>query len=477
MSAESIDKYIEDNAQRFEREFFDWLRIPSISTIPAHAGDVKNAAEWIVRRLSQMGLHPEMIETGAAGSAGRSTDSDVGRSTDKRHPLVYAETPAVPGAPIILIYGHYDVQPVDPLDLWITPPFEPTVRDGSVFARGATDDKGQLLTHVFAAEAVLKDMGTLPYQIKFLFEGEEEDGSGSLTEYVQTHKDKLACDCLVVSDGAMFGPGQPAITYGLRGIMAFELTLTGPNRDLHSGTFGGAVYNPAIALSQMMDDMIDENGHVRVPDFYADVVPLTERERQQFADLPLDEADFFRRIGLKSGFGEKGFTSIERRWARPTFDINGLTSGYQGEGSKTVLPCKASAKFTFRLVPNQNPAVIAKNLEAYLKSLCPPGITMQLAYQHGANGLLVSLDSVFVEAASKALEETFGCPPFYTREGGSIPIITLMSDVLEADVLLLGWGLDDDNAHAPNEKFSLAAFHNGIKAGARLLQEMARCQG
>ena len=457
MSAELITKYIDDNAQRFESEYFDWLRIPSISTDPAYADDVEKAALWIADRLTQIGLKPELIKT-------------------KRHPLVYAETPAVKGAPIILVYGHFDVQPVDPLELWETPPFEPTVRNGSVFARGATDDKGQLLSHVFAAEAVLKELGQLPYQIKFLFEGEEEDGSENITEYVKTHKDKLACDCLVVSDGSMFGPGQPAITYGLRGLMGFELTLTGPCRDLHSGTFGGAVYNPAIALSQMMNRLIDENGHVQVPDFYKDVVPLTERERKQFADLPLDEAEFFGRIGLKEGFGEKGYTSIERRWARPTFDINGLTSGYQGEGGKTVLPCKASAKFTFRLVPKQDPARIAASLETYLQSLCPLGITMKLDYPHGANGLLVSLDSMFVEAATKALEETFGCPPFYTREGGSIPIITLMSDVLEADVLLLGWGLDDDNAHAPNEKFSLDSFHKGIKAAARLLLEIAHYQ-
>ena len=454
MSAESIDQYITDNAQRFESEFFDWLRIPSVSTIPAHAGDVRKAAEWIADRLSQMGLAPELIET-------------------KRHPLVYAETPAVKGAPVLMIYGHFDVQPVDPLDLWTTPPFEPTVRNGSVYARGATDDKGQMLTHVFAAEAVLKEMRPLPYQLKFLFEGEEEDGSGSLTEFVKKNKKKLACHCMIVSDGSMFGPGQPAITYGLRGLMCFELTLTGPKRDLHSGVFGGSVYNPAIALSQMMNRMIDKNGRVQVPGFYDDVVQLTKRERKQFADLPLKEADFFRRIGLKEGFGEKGYTSLERRWARPTFDINGLTSGYQGEGSKTVLPSKASAKFTFRLVPNQSPTKIVKSTKAYLQSLCPPGITMKLDYQHGANGLLVSLDSPFVEAAATAIEASFGRVPVYTREGGSIPIITLMSDVLKADVLLLGWGLDDDNAHAPNEKFSLDSFHKGIKASVRLLQEIA----
>jgi len=455
MTAESITRYLENNAQRFQEEYFELLKIPSISTIPDHAGDVCKAAAWLVNRLIQLGLHPELIET-------------------KRHPLVYAETPHVPGAPVVMVYGHFDVQPVDPLNLWETRPFEPTIRDGNVFARGSSDDKGQLLTHIFAAEAVLKEFGSLPYQLKFLFEGEEEDGSESITEYVNSHRNKLACDCLVVSDGAMFSNDQPAITYGLRGLMCFELTLTGPSRDLHSGTFGGAVYNPAIALSQMMSQLINATGRIQVSGFYDDVVPLTERERKQFADLPFDEDEFFSNLGLQEGFGESGFTTTERRWARPTFDINGLTSGYQGEGGKTVLPSKASAKFTFRLVPKQDPEKIAKNVEAYLKSLCPPGITMQLDYTHRAGGLLVSLDSVFVEAAAKAIEETFGKSPVYTREGGSIPIITLMSDVLDADVLLIGWGQDDDNTHSPNEKFSLESFHNGIKTSARLLQEIAR---
>ena len=454
MSEESITNYIEDNAQRFQEEYFNLLKIPSISTIPAHAGDVRKAAEWLLNRLSQLGLQPELIKT-------------------KRHPLVYAETPHIPGAPVVMIYGHYDVQPVDPIDLWDTQPFEPTIRNCNVFARGSSDDKGQLLTHVFAAEAVLKEFSPLPFQLKILFEGEEEDGSESLTDFVNSHAKKLACDCLVVSDGAMFSNGQPAITYGLRGLMGFELTLTGPNRDLHSGTFGGAVYNPAIALSQMMSQMIDADGRIQVPGFYDDVVQLTERERKQFSDLPFDDEEFFGKIGLQHGFGESGYTSIERRWARPTFDINGLTSGYQGEGGKTVLPSKASAKFTFRLVPKQNPAKIVKNVEEYLRSILPQGVEMKLEYTHGAGGLLVSLDSIFVEAAAKAIEETFGHSPVYTREGGSIPIITLMSDVLKTDVLLIGWGLDDDNTHAPNEKFSLDSFHNGIKASARLLQEIA----
>jgi len=454
-----METYIASNSDRYEKEFFDFLRIPSISTVPANKPDVEAAANWLAALLTRIGLKPEVIAS-------------------KRLPLVYAETPKVPGKPTVMIYGHFDVQPPDPLELWTSPPFEPTVRGDSVFARGATDDKGQLLTHVYAVEAFMKANmeadGKLPFQIKMIFEGEEEVGSDTIEEFVKNHPDKLACDCLIVSDSAMFGPGQPAITYGLRGIAAFELFLTGPCHDLHSGVFGGSVMNPAIALSRMLAELIDENGKIRIPYFYDPVVPLSERERQQFADLPFDEKDFFAKIKLTEGVGEHGYTTLERRWARPTFDINGLTAGYQGEGSKTVLPSKASAKITFRLVPKQDPKEIHKNLEAYLKSICPPGITMDLQYQHGAPGLLVSLDSPFVEAAANALEKTFAVPPLFIREGGSIPIITLMSEVLDADVLLIGWGQDDDNLHAPNEKFSLLSFHHGISASVRLLQEIAQ---
>lgn len=449
--------YIESESSRFEKDFFEFLRIPSISTIPAHKDDVQKAAEWLSGLLTRIGLKPELIST-------------------QRHPLVYAETPKVEGAPTVMIYGHFDVQPVDPLDLWISPPFEPTVRNGSVFARGATDDKGQFLTHVFAVESLLKTQESLPFQIKMIFEGEEEDGSESIEKYVQANREKLDCDCLIVSDSAMFGPGQPAITYGLRGIAAFELFLTGPSRDLHSGVFGGSVYNPAIALCQMLSQLIDEKGRIQVPGFYDSVVPLSERERKQFADLPFDEKEFFEKINLAEGFGEEGYTTLERRWARPTCDINGLTSGYQEAGSKTVLPSTASAKLTFRLVPKQDPHELHKNLEAFLQKICPPGITMKLEFQHGSGGLLVSLESPFVEAAEKAFKKTFTKPPVFTREGGSIPIIAYMSDVLNADVLLIGWGQDDDNLHAPNEKFSLESFHQGISASAELFQEIAQIQ-
>ena len=454
----TIDDYLVSHRERFETLLFDALRIPSVSADPAHAADMEQMAQWFANRLRDAGLTTELIETSG-------------------HPLVYAETPPVDGAPVILVYGHYDVQPPDPFDLWKTPPFEPTVRDGNVFARGATDDKGQVLTHVFAAETFLQSVETPPFQVKFVIEGEEEVGSKGIGEFLHSEvgKKKLACDCIVVSDSQMIGPGEPAITYGLRGIAAFELFLTGPNRDLHSGGFGGSVFNPAIALAQILAKFVNENGVIKVPHFYDDVLPLTERESTQIALLPFDEAEFCDKLGIVKGFGEAGFTTMERRWARPTFDINGLTSGYQGEGSKTIIPSKASAKFTFRLVPNQDPQKIAVSLQDFVASLVPPGITWKLDEVHGAEAMRLNLDkSRFVEAMSTALEKTFSCPPVYIMEGGSIPIIGDFHKALDADVLLVGWGQDDDNAHSPNEKFSLATFHSGIAAGVRFLNEIAR---
>ncbi len=454
----TYQEFIAANKDVFIAKLFDILRIPSVSAVDAHKPDMKRAAEWFMQRFSEAGLQTELIET--AG-----------------HPMVYAESPAVPGAPVILAYGHYDVQPPDPLDLWKSPPFEPTVRDGNVYARGATDDKGQFLTHFFAVESHLKTAGKLPFQIKFIVEGEEECGGEGIHDflYSEAGKKKLACDCVLVSDTSMFAPGQPTITYGLRGILAMELFLTGPNRDLHSGTFGGSVFNPAIALTKILSQLIADNGVVKIPGFYDDVIPLSERETTQFAMLPFNDDDFFAKIGLEKGFGEAGFSTNERRWARPTFDINGITAGYQGEGSKTIVPSKASAKFTCRLVPNQDPAKIADSIRSFLATLIPPGITWNLEYQHGAPGMRLNLDeSRFVPAMSAALEETFARPPVFTREGGSIPIVADFSKVLNAEVLLVGWGQDDDALHSPNEKFSLASYHNGIRASARFLAEVSK---
>ena len=449
--------FIDKHAPQFESDLCELLRIASVSADSKFHGEVRRAAQWVARHLEAMGLATELIET-------------IG------HPLVYAETPDVPGAPTVLVYGHYDVQPPDPLDQWISPPFEPTKRNGNLYARGATDDKGQMFTHLASVLSWLAVRGKLPVKIKFLIEGEEEWGSKGINDFL--HKPdarlKLASDICVISDTCQFGPGQPAITYGLRGIVGFELTLTGPKQDLHSGSFGGAVTNPVNALCTMLAAVRDQHGRVQIPGFYDDVLPLTDRERQQLARLPFSDDKFQEQLGISGLSGEAGFTTLERRWARPTFDINGIYGGYQGEGGKTIIPAKAVAKFTFRLVPRQDPDKIAKALEQFLRPLCPPGVTMNLVHQHGAQGVVVPLDSPYMEAAARAIERGFGKAPVFIREGGSIPIVTAFAQRLGVDTLLLGWGLDDDNTHSPNEKFCLADFHRGIKASAALWEELGR---
>jgi acetylornithine deacetylase/succinyl-diaminopimelate desuccinylase-like protein len=451
----SPDGYIESHRQAFVDDLLELLRIESVSADPRHAGDVRQAAEWVAGRLRQLGLATELIET--AG-----------------HPLVYAESPPVPGKPVAMVYGHYDVQPPDPLGEWITPPFQPTVREGNVFARGATDDKGQMLTHIKSVEAWINSVGKLPLQVKFLIEGEEEVGSANLEPFVAENRDRLACDCVVISDCCQFAKGVPAITYGLRGIAYYELRLIGPKQDLHSGTFGGGVTNPANALVALMAALKDDQGRIQVPGFYDDVVPLTEAERQEFRNLPFDEAEFKAQLEVAGLSGEAGYSTLERRWARPTCDINGLTSGYQGEGAKTVLPARASAKFSFRLVPKQDPAKITVALEKFFASRLPPGIKLDLIDLHGAPGVVVPLDSPYMRAAATAIENGFGSRPVFIREGGSIPIVNTFARELDADVLLLGWGQNDDNTHSPNEKFSLNDYQNGIRASAQLWSELAK---
>jgi succinyl-diaminopimelate desuccinylase len=450
--------YIQTHREDFEGDLADLLRIASVSADSRQRGEVRRAAVWVADQFQQLGLATELVET--AG-----------------HPLVYAETPQVNGAPIALVYGHYDVQPPEPLDEWISPPFEPTVRNGNVYARGATDDKGQMLTHVKSVEAWMKAVGKLPIQVKFLIEGEEEVGSEHLGPFVHEHRQKLACDCIVISDCGQFAPGVPAITYGLRGIAYYELRLRGPRQDLHSGTFGGAVTNPANALVSLLAALKDKDGRIQLPGFYDDVVPLTERERAEFRALPITDEQFKEQIGASGLSGEHGFTSLERRWARPTLDINGLTSGYQGEGAKTVLPARASAKFSFRLVPEQNPARLTAALRSFLESHLPPGIEMELIDHHGAPGVVIPLESPYIRAASAAIAAGFGRDPVFIREGGSIPIVTTFAQELHADVLLLGWGQNDDNTHSPNEKFSLDDYHRGTLASAHLWQQLADTRG
>ena len=331
-----------------------------------------------------------------------------------------------------------------------------------------------MLTHVFSAQAWLQAEGRLPINVKYLIEGEEEVGSAALSDFVAENTEKLACDCIVVSDCCQFAPGQPAITYGLRGIACFEIFVQGPDRDLHSGSFGGSVTNPAVALSRILSGLIDDNGKVQVPGFYDDVVPLTDLERQQMADLPFNEKEYQDQVGVSDTWGEAGFSSLERRWARPTFDINGLTSGYQGAGAKTIIPSCASAKISFRLVPNQSPEAIDKAFREAVAKLALPGAKVEIKGMHGAPGLLVPLDSPYVAASSKALEHAFGKAPVMTREGGSIPVVATLHEQLNADALLLGWGQDDDNTHSPNERFLLADFYRGIRASAKLWEEIGK---
>jgi succinyl-diaminopimelate desuccinylase len=452
---DAVQPYIESHRQAFETDLAELLRIASVSADSRQRSETKRAADWVATQFQKIGLATELIPTGG-------------------HPLIYAESPQVPGKPVALVYGHYDVQPPEPLDEWISPPFEPTVRNGNIYARGATDDKGQMLTHVKSVQAWMKTIGKLPLQVKFLIEGEEEVGSQHLEPYVKANRSKLACDTIVISDSSQFAPGLPAITYGLRGIAYFEVRLRGPKQDLHSGTFGGGVTNPANALAELLAALKDKDGRIQVPGFYDDVTPLTDREREEFRRLPLTDREFMASLGVSGLFGESGYTSLERRWARPTCDVNGLTSGYQGEGAKTVLPARASAKFSFRLVPNQDPHKIAASLRKFLEERLPPGIEMELEDHHGAPGVVVPLDSPYIRAAAAAIESGFGRAPVYIREGGSIPIVTTFSRELAADALLLGWGQNDDNTHSPNEKFCLDDYHRGILSSAQLWAELAK---
>ena len=450
-----VKSYIQSHRQTFESDLAEFLRIASVSADSRQREETKRAAEWVANQFRNIGLKTELIPTNG-------------------HSLIYAESPPVPGKPVVLMYGHYDVQPPEPLDEWISPPFEPTVRDGNIYARGATDDKGQMLTHVKGVEAWMKSVGKLPVQVKFLIEGEEEVGSEHLGPFVKANREKLACDTIVISDSSQFAPGMPAITYGLRGIAYFQLYLRGPKQDLHSGTFGGGVTNPANALCELLASLKDKDGRIQVPGFYDDVLPLSDRERAEFASLPLTDEEFMKSLNVKGLFGEADFTSIERRWARPTCDINGLTSGYQGEGAKTVLPARASAKFSFRLVPNQDPHKIAESLRKFLERQLPPGVEMELVDHHGAPGIVVPLDSPYIRAAAAAIEVGFGKAPVYIREGGSIPIVNTFAHELKADALLLGWGQNDDNTHSPNEKFNLDDYHRGTLSSAQLLEELAK---
>ena len=451
----AVANYLDQHADRFLDELKELLRIPTVSADPECKPHMRRGAEFVYRQFADLGFKAEIVPT--AG-----------------HPIVYAEWLQAPGAPTVLVYGHYDVQPADPLDLWTTPPFEPTVRDGCLYARGATDDKGQMFTHIKSAEAWLRSVGSLPVNLKYVIEGEEEVGSRNLEDFLAANKDRLRCDVAVVSDTSQYAPGQPAITYGLRGILAVEVTLTGPCKDLHSGIFGGAVANPAVGIARLIASLHDDQGRVRIPGFYDKVIELTAAERQQFRELGFDEAGFKKELGITEVAGEAGYSTIERRWARPTCEVNGLVSGYTGVGPKTIVPSKATVKITCRLVPDQDPHALTEALHQYLKSQCPASIGFEFTSYHGCPAFVFDPNSPYIEAAAEAVREAWGVDRVrLIREGGSIPVVQTFKDVLGVDTLLLGWGLNTDNLHSPNEHFTVADFHRGIAASARLWEKLA----
>ena len=448
----SVEKYIQENAKSFEEQLFHFLRIPSVSTDSKHKGDVKKAAQFLIDQLNEIGL-----------------DKVTLHETDG-HPIITAEKCPHEDQPTVLIYGHYDVQPSDPDELWKTPPFEPTVKEGRVYARGSSDDKGQSFTHVKAIEAYMKTGTDLPVNVKFILEGEEEIGSPNLIPFIQSNKELLECDMVLISDTAMFGEDQPSITYGLRGLAYMEVHVTGPNRDLHSGVFGGAVENPANALAEIIAKLKDEDGVIQIPGFYDDVEPMTDEMREAYNKLPFDEEGYKKDLNLKAVHGEKGYSTLERASARPSLDVNGLWSGYQGEGAKTVLPAKAGAKISMRLVPDQNPKEIAKLFTDYVKSLAPNTLTVEVEEHHGGHPVVIDLDFYGLKAAAKAFEEVYNKDVLFAREGGSIPIVADFKKVLGVNSILMGFGQTKDALHSPNESFSLKDFHRGIQTSAKFFE-------
>jgi acetylornithine deacetylase/succinyl-diaminopimelate desuccinylase-like protein len=451
----NVIDFINTRRDQYLEELKAFLAIPSISALPEHAADTRRCAEWCADEMRRIGLqNVRLIDTPG-------------------HPVVYGDWMGAEGAPTILFYGHYDVQPVDPLDLWQSPPFEATVRDGEIYARGAADDKGQVFMHFKAIEAHMKQNGRLPVNIKIILEGEEEVGSANLDNFIKANQEQLKADVVVISDSGMFARGVPSICYGLRGLVYFQIDLRGSKSDLHSGSFGGAVVNPNMALASLLAQMKDKSGRIRIPGFYDDVRDLTQEERDQWKRLPFNEKQYARELGAPKLFGETGYSTLERTWARPTFEVNGLLGGFTGEGAKTVIPAVAMAKVSMRLVPNQDPDKIAQLFEAYVKKIAPKSVEVKVTRMHGGKAWMTEFNNPFVQAAGRAIEKGFGKEPVFTREGGSIPVVATFSEILGLPSVLFGVGLPDENAHAPNEKLDLGNFHGGVIASAYLYDEIA----
>jgi len=450
-----LTAYIDGQISRFQKELCDFLRIPSISTNPSHAGEVRKCAEWVASHLHAAGIEKsEVIETDG-------------------HPIVLGEHRVGEDAPTVLVYGHYDVQPSEPDDLWTSPPFEPTVRDGRLFARGSVDDKGQVHMHLKAIEARLASNVDMPVNLKLVIEGEEEVGSKHLGAFLDKNAERLACDAVLISDTGMFSPDLPCITTGLRGIVYTEINVYGPASDLHSGSYGGAVVNPANALATIIDGLKDDGGQATVPGYYDSVRPITERERADLVRLPMDEETLRETVGAVALGGEVGFSALERMWYRPTLDVNGLLSGFTDEGSKTVLPSQAMAKVSMRLVPDQDPVQVVEAFEKRVHELAPKGVTVEVKRFHGGAPWVADTTHPIFDAASKALERGFGAPPAFIREGGSIPIVQVFEDVFDAPALLIGFALPGSNMHAPNEWLDLSVYRKGIEALANLYGGLA----
>ncbi|MGH2568752.1 MAG: dipeptidase [Bacteroidota bacterium] len=446
--------FLEKNKDRYLSELTEFLAIPSVSSQSDHNNDTRRCAQWVADQMRTVGMqNVKIFETPG-------------------HPIVCSEWMGAPEKPTILFYGHYDVQPVDPLNLWTSPPFQATIRGENLYARGSADDKGQVFIHFKAIEAYMKNHGNLPVNIKMIIEGEEEVGSANLDNFVKEHKELLKADLVLISDSSMFRKGVPSVCYGLRGLAYMEVEVTGPNRDLHSGTFGGSVHNPIQALSELIASLHDKQGRVTISGFYKDVRTLTKEERASYKKLPWNDKAYAKDLGVKELYGEKGYSSLERVWARPTLECNGIWGGYTGEGAKTVLPSKAFAKISMRLVPDQASAKIARLFEKHLKRIAPKTIQINIRALHGGEAAITPIDSPGVKAAVAALEKGFGKKPLYQREGGSIPIVVQFKEILGLDTVLLGFGLPDENAHAPDEHINLDNFFGGMRTSVHFYNEL-----
>ena len=441
------DSYLED--------FYSFLRFPSVSTDASFAGKVNECAQWLVKKLTNIGLETQLVPT--AG-----------------HPVVWARNKHKPGRRAVLIYGHYDVQPPDPLELWDSPPFEPVLKDGYVFARGSTDNKGQILSHILGVQETIEQAKDLPVNLHFVIEGEEEIGSGNLGNFLNQNREALRCDVVVVSDTGMIAPRTPTLSYGLRGVAALELKVIGPKFDLHSGIYGGAVANPAAALARLLATLHDREGRIAIAGFYDDVAPLQDWEREAWSKLPVDaDKEVLKETGASALFGEKGFSTLERIWARPTAEINGIGGGYQGPGTKTVIPSYAMAKLTFRLVPDQKADEIVALAKKHLEKNLPPGVTLEMTGGHNGPWYLTDPNAKFGQAAQRALRRTYNTEVAMIREGGSIPIVSEFRNILGVETLLLGLALPNCRAHSPNENFPLENLDGGMRMNKAVLEELA----